>query len=497
MVISNQGNGEYWVGAGLHVRRVNAWEMVQFRGLPQAPIPGFDKQLGLISPSSGVLTIVDHVVDHSYARPSVVCPSVVESSASILENVERCCRKLPAGGLNWACVVPFRENPAGGFPRAPVSRGSPTNCTCFSLGATVVRRRVHETRESLGLMPQLDEGEYHPTNRMDSEPESLTVVEVYDMATDVGKEFERIIDQHGPAVVQGVMPKVIAILERMESVAMRNEAEFQRIQDYESRIHQLESDRNEKAECRVKYERDLETMEESWTKETRDLGLLVSQLKQENARLAGIIANQPSSAVPMSPELDHGIVERLQNKVDSLRDQVRRQDFRIYELERQLDSSQTSLETMNGSCRDLKRRLKSVKEQIVLMVGERADLQTELVELTRENSALKQEKALSSTPQASFIEAQKLVYDVDDPDRPRFTTQELKEILHERNELKERVNYLEDKMKRQTSSPAEIFKKFFGDHWVSPQGSPLRRPFGCASKSPSSPSGFSFMASQK
>ena len=40
----------------------------------------------------------------------------------------------------------------------------------------------------------------------------------------------------------------------------------------------------------------------------------------------------------------------------------------------------------------------------------------------------------------------KLVYDRDDPNRPRFTLQELKEILYERNELKARVSDLEDEL---------------------------------------------------
>ena len=40
----------------------------------------------------------------------------------------------------------------------------------------------------------------------------------------------------------------------------------------------------------------------------------------------------------------------------------------------------------------------------------------------------------------------KLVYSVDDPCRPRFTLQELKEILQERNSLKAKVSDLEDEL---------------------------------------------------
>lgn len=40
----------------------------------------------------------------------------------------------------------------------------------------------------------------------------------------------------------------------------------------------------------------------------------------------------------------------------------------------------------------------------------------------------------------------KAIYDLDDPDRPKFTTNELKDILTERNNLKTRVSDLEDEL---------------------------------------------------
>ena len=50
----------------------------------------------------------------------------------------------------------------------------------------------------------------------------------------------------------------------------------------------------------------------------------------------------------------------------------------------------------------------------------------------------------------------KAVYDLDDPDRPRFTTAELKEILHERNELKARVSDLEDELELYRPKPETV-----------------------------------------
>lgn len=58
------------------------------------------------------------------------------------------------------------------------------------------------------------------------------------------------------------------------------------------------------------------------------------------------------------------------------------------------------------------------------------------------------------------VPSNKAVYDLDDPNRPRFTTQELKDILHERNELKARVSDLEDELETyRPKNKAETYVK--------------------------------------
>lgn len=41
----------------------------------------------------------------------------------------------------------------------------------------------------------------------------LTVMDVYDIASAVGQEFERVIDQHGCEAIARLMPKVVRVLE--------------------------------------------------------------------------------------------------------------------------------------------------------------------------------------------------------------------------------------------------------------------------------------------
>lgn len=91
------------------------------------------------------------------------------------------------------------------------------------------------------------------------EPEELigevTVVDVYDIASEIGKECEKIIDQYGADAVTSLMPKVINALENLEYLATKNERENTLLSELKSRISQLENDKLEKAEYRRKFEK--------------------------------------------------------------------------------------------------------------------------------------------------------------------------------------------------------------------------------------------------
>lgn len=83
----------------------------------------------------------------------------------------------------------------------------------------------------------------------------VTVVDVYDIASDIGKECEKIIDQYGADTVTSLMPKVINALELLENLATRNERENTLLCELQAKISQLENDKLEKAEYRKKFEK--------------------------------------------------------------------------------------------------------------------------------------------------------------------------------------------------------------------------------------------------
>lgn len=91
--------------------------------------------------------------------------------------------------------------------------------------------------------------------RMEDYEAEVSVIDVYDIASDIGKEFEKIIDCYGSDALTGLMPKVITALEQLEVLATKNERENSNIQDLQAKVLKLESDKLEKAEDRLRYER--------------------------------------------------------------------------------------------------------------------------------------------------------------------------------------------------------------------------------------------------
>ena len=82
----------------------------------------------------------------------------------------------------------------------------------------------------------------------------ITVVDVYDTAASIGKEFEKIIDGFGPEAVSDLMPKVIGVLEQLEILAGRNQRENTEIGELRFAVERLETEKLAKAQERARYE---------------------------------------------------------------------------------------------------------------------------------------------------------------------------------------------------------------------------------------------------
>ncbi|XP_059222719.1 RILP-like protein homolog [Stomoxys calcitrans] len=302
--------------------------------------------------------------------------------------------------------------------------------------------------------------------------DDIGVVDVYDLASDIGKEYEKIIDRFGTEAATGLMPKIINTLELLEALAAKNEHENATIQELKEKIAQLESEKSEKAEFRRRFEKELEMIEELWRTETNDLADLVTSLQEENKRLIKQTQDLQSSSAHSSglgASLTESIISITNNELHSalsdtqvlqrLKEQIYRQRDELKEKERELQSKYTEIEHMTiqlerfkASGRDTRRRCTMLQTQVKTLCEERADFLAQLQDQQRDINSLRKRLGLAEKENEDLVMSQD--DDPNDPNRPRYTTRELKELLSERDELLTTIENLNEELR--ALKPTEI-----------------------------------------
>jgi len=290
------------------------------------------------------------------------------------------------------------------------------------------------------------------------EGKNLNLVDVYDMAADIGKEFEELIDKHGPEQVTELMKKVISALEQLEVLVQRNDSEQMLIEDLKRTIEHLEHEDTKKNDERHKYAKDIEQVEEHYKEETKDYLTTIKRLQDENRKLSSSLtaATERDSAFSEdeSSYIEIDLVNKLQSIVERQREQIRLLDNDLSSVKSDLEELRGQNERLSSSNKEHRRKLRQNQTQMHCLVDERAELQVALQDQQRETQILARRLGLAAQENADLAQSAntepdltgKVVYSVDDPNRPRFTLAELKDILQERNSLKAKVSDLEDEL---------------------------------------------------
>lgn len=287
------------------------------------------------------------------------------------------------------------------------------------------------------------------TAKMPDFDDDITVVDVYDLASDIGKECEIIIEKYGPDAVTALLPKVINALELLENLAVRNEKENQALQELTAKISQLENDKIERAEYRQRFEKEIEAIEEQWRTESAELVTAVARLQDENKRLRRTI-NAPAdgTSAPPSPAREHDqeVLSRLSSTAEKQRATLRHQEVQLQEKQQMIDSLTNQVEKLAQVSRDLRRKHKQLQNQMRLVCEERSELTAIVQSQQRDISALQQDTAQNKKCPSCGAATPEGAEDDDQSTKPTFSVRELRAILHERNELKLKLSKAEEQL---------------------------------------------------
>ncbi|XP_053728565.1 RILP-like protein 1 isoform X1 [Synchiropus splendidus] len=280
---------------------------------------------------------------------------------------------------------------------------------------------------------------------MEKNVADLTVMDVYDIAAVVGQEFERIIDQHGCEVLSRLMPKVVRVLEILEVLVTRSSLSPE-TDELRLELDKLRLERVDRLEKEKKHRKELELVEDVWREEAQDLLHQIAQLQEENKSLLTNMSTKDSLSEEDlqrhegMTEREKEVMKKLKEVVDKQRDEIRAKDRELTLKNDDVEAQKVELEARDQA----RGQEMSTLRQEVTRLRERLEGNTE------------EAPPLPHSPaEEALCDEESVGLDMKDPSRPRFTLQELRDVLHERNELKAKVFLLQEELAYYKSDDTE------------------------------------------
>ncbi|XP_045922341.1 RILP-like protein 1 isoform X3 [Micropterus dolomieu] len=318
----------------------------------------------------------------------------------------------------------------------------------------------------------------------------LTVMDVYDIAAVVGQEFERIIDQYGCEALSRLMPKVVRVLEILEVMVSRNSISPE-TEELRLELDKLRLERLDRLEKEKKHRKELELVEDVWRGEAQDLLSQIAQLQEENkSLLTNMSIKDPMSEEDLQrhegmTERERQVMKKLKEVVDKQRDEIRAKDRELTLKNEDIEALQQQQSRLMKINHDLRHKISVVEAQGKALIEQKVELEAGAQARGQEVTALRQEVTRlrerlqgdlpaqnleepppqPPSPAEALCEEESGGLDPKDPNRPRFTLQELRDVLHERNELKAKVFLLQEELAYYKSDETE-------DEIVTPSPSP-------------------------
>ncbi|KAL3108619.1 hypothetical protein niasHT_015541 [Heterodera trifolii] len=296
-----------------------------------------------------------------------------------------------------------------------------------------------------------------PVYYASSPSKQITVIDVYDLAESINRDFEKLVEQFGNEPFDSVVRKVISALETLEALAKYNDKESSELVDLQKTIERFEQEKQQRLRDKDNLEKDFMELEDNYKQEIDELCKIVQKLKAENKSMHEQISASPSAICgdcsdPMGCH-QNVVDEQIQALVD-LRKMTQSQKERIKELQRdvgtyceEVDTLRESIERLIRQNKELLRKNSSLQKQGRVLLLERAEILRRLQQAEEEIVQLR--KVLRETSRACRdMEEMQMQQQMekDSSQQPCFTLSELREVLQEKNTLKAKVLELEERI---------------------------------------------------
>ncbi|XP_067862336.1 RILP-like protein 1 isoform X3 [Heptranchias perlo] len=308
----------------------------------------------------------------------------------------------------------------------------------------------------------------------------LSVMDVYDIAAVVGQEFERIIDVFGCEAIAKLMPKVVRVLEMLEVLVSRNHINPE-LDELRLELDRLRVERMDRIEKERKHQQELVLVEDVWRGEAQDLLTQIAQLQEENKQLLTNLSHKDENLTEEEilkqeagmSERERQVMKKLKEVVDKQRDEIRAKDRELTLKNEDVEALQLQQNRLMKINHDLRHKITMIDAQGKGLIEQKVELEATLQTKEQEMGNMRTEigrlrekfqgqptqngdEEVKAEPMSEEdFRSDKTLVDLNDPNRPRFTLQELRDVLHERNELKAKVFLLQEEMAYYKSEESE------------------------------------------
>ncbi|XP_054166709.1 RILP-like protein homolog [Oppia nitens] len=276
---------------------------------------------------------------------------------------------------------------------------------------------------------------------MDRKSGDIEVEDVYDLAAEIGDQFQKVIDNCGSDSIKHLMPKVIRVLEHLEMMAIVKEDYDSKLDQLKHSIFELENDKRVKAVSLNKYELEMESIEENWRKENLHLTQCVSQLRQQNLKLSNRLIDSQQTLSQSLTDLQKRGQQEIDLEIVSLKESIKRSESKVDAITKEMDEKNEEIEKLTEQIeevmqqnRDLRRRMKHNKYQLLHMNEAKADPNY------KDLIGLSEHILVTNSDDCDLFN-----------DHKPFTLNELRNIILEVNYLRKHSKELEEEIK--------VFKK--------------------------------------
>ncbi|TSN57788.1 RILP-like protein 1 [Bagarius yarrelli] len=274
---------------------------------------------------------------------------------------------------------------------------------------------------------------------------SLTVDDVYDIAKVIGSDVEKLIDSFGKTSVETLVPKIVKVLELLESFTVSYHIQQSKEENLLKAFETLQSQQHDTDS------RERQQKEQKWRIEMEALQKEMLQLQEENQELLDRLQSSHSKE-DHTQRQEREVMLKLKEVVDKQRDELRAKMLEISTMSKEVEALQEQLDRfmkMNG---ELRNKQSMMQAQLKSTAERKVDLEVELKEKQKEMerliTQLEQAKAntVPNTDSPAIDMTYKVIIDLLDPNRPCFTKHEIRDILFERNELKANLFLMQEEL---------------------------------------------------